>query len=200
MGKQRSLSIEQNTFFRFNSKLLKLIAMKNLKIILVVFLSVILITSCNKDFLNKKSLTEFSSEEEWGDPALTATYINGIYNEIPADIAMNAAMVDEARSRDADNLNFNQMIITQDDGEYGGWSGAYSAIRHCNIAIENISKSSFDPSLVDGVTLKDRMIGEVHFLRAFLYFRLTSFYGGVPIITNVYGLSDSFKIAQSSYA
>jgi hypothetical protein len=174
--------------------------MKNLIIILVVFLSVILITSCNKDFLNKKSLTEFSSEDEWGDPALTATYINGIYNELPADIAMNAAMVDEARSRDADNLNFNQMIITQDDGEYGGWSSAYSAIRHCNIAIENISKSSFDPSLVDGVTLKDRMIGEVHFLRAFLYFRLTNFYGGVPIITNVYGLNDSFKIAQSSYA
>ena len=67
---------------------------------------------------------------------------------------MNAGKVDEARSRDADGLNFNQMIITQDDGEYGGWSGAYSAIRHCNIALENISKSSFDPTLIDGVTFK----------------------------------------------
>src|SRR4051794_9386556 len=143
MGKQRSLSIEQNTFFRFNSKLLKLIAMKNLKNIAIVFLSVILITSCNKDFLNKKSQTEFSSEDEWGDPALTATYINGIYNEIPADIAMNAAMVDEARSRDADNLNFNQMIITQDDGEYGGWSGAGNAIKKFNYDIEKKFKKHF---------------------------------------------------------
>ncbi len=174
--------------------------MKNLKNIAIVFLSVILITSCSKDFLNKKSQTEFSSEDEWSDPALTATYINGIYNELPADIAMYAGMVDEARSRDADGLNFNNMVITQDDGEYGGWSGAYSAIRHCNIALENISKASFDPTPIDGVPLKDRMIGEVHFLRAFIYFRLTNFYGGVPIITKVYGLNDSFKIAQSSYA
>ena len=71
------------------------------------------------------------------------------------------------RSRDADGLNFNNMIITQDDGEYGGWSGAYSSIRHCNVALENIAKATFDPTLIDGVTLKDRMIGEVHFLRAY---------------------------------
>jgi hypothetical protein len=44
------------------------------------------------------------------------------------------------------------------------------------------------------------MLGEVHFLRAYFYFRLTNYYGGVPIIKNVYGLNDSFKIAQSSYA
>ncbi|WP_153800854.1 RagB/SusD family nutrient uptake outer membrane protein [Foetidibacter luteolus] len=166
---------------------------------LPVFL-IIALAACNKDFLNRKSLTEFSSSDEWSDPALTATYINGIYNEIPIDIAMNAANVDEARSRDADGTNFNNMIITQDDGEYGGWSGAYSCIRHCNTALENIVQASFDATPVDGVTLKDRMLGEVHFLRAYTYFRLTCYHGGVPIITNVYGLNDEFKIAQSSYA
>ena len=146
--------------------------MKNLKNIAIVFLSVILITSCSKDFLNKKSQTEFSSEDEWGDPALTATYINGIYNEIPADIAMNAAMVDEARSRDADNLNFNQMIITQDDGEYGGWSGAYSAIRHCNIALENISKASFDPTPGRWRNITKQNVGRGSFFKSFLIFQV----------------------------
>lgn len=174
--------------------------MRNLVNICMLFFMAILITSCNKDFLNKNSLTEFSSAAEWGDPALTATFINGIYNELPSGLAMDAGHVDESRSRDADGLNFNKMIITQDDGEYGGWSGQYRAIRHCNVALENISKASYDPSLVDGVTLKDRMLGEVHFLRAYIYFRLTNFYGGVPIITNVYGLTDSFKVAQNSYA
>ena len=174
--------------------------MKNLVTICMVCLMAIVITSCNKDFLNKDSLTEFSSASEWSDPALTATFINGIYNELPAGLAMNAGNVDEARSRDADGLNFNNMIITQDDGEYGSWGFAYGSIRHCNVALENISKSTFDPGLIDGVTLKDRMLGEVHFLRAYIYFRLTNYYGGVPIITNVYGLTDSFKIAQNSYA
>lgn len=174
--------------------------MKSLLYILMVFLLATAAVSCNKDFLNKKSLTEFSGSDEWGDPALTATFINGIYNEIPSGLAMNAGNVDESRSRDADGLNFNNMIITQDDGEYGNWTRSYQAIRHCNVALENISKSSFGPTLVDGVTLKDRMLGEVHFLRAYIYFRLTNYYGGVPIITKVYGLTDSFKIAQNSYA
>lgn len=174
--------------------------MKNLVNRCMVFLMAIVIISCNKNFLNKDSLTEFSSASEWGDPALAATFINGIYNELPAGLAMNAGNVDEARSRDADGLSFNNMVITQDDGEYGNWSNAYGSIRHCNVAIENISKSSFDPTPINGVTLKDRMVGEAHFLRAYIYFRLTNYYGGVPIITNVYGLTDSFKIAQNSYA
>ena len=173
--------------------------MRNIINIGMVFFTAIVITSCNKDFLNKDSLTEFSSAAEWGDPALTATFINGIYNELPSGLAMEAGMVDESRSRDADGLNFNNMIITQDDGEYGGWSGQYRAIRDCNVALENISKASYDPTLVDGVPLKSRMLGEVHFLRAYIYFRLTNFYGGVPIVTNVYGLTDSFKVAQNSY-
>lgn len=173
--------------------------MKKLRSILILFLFATVIVSCNKDFLNKNSLTEFSSASEWGDPALTATFINGIYNSLPSGLAMNSGNVDESRSRDADGLNFNNMIITQDDGEYGGWSGAYSSIRNCNIALENISRASFDPTLVDGVTLKDRMLGEVHFLRAYIYFRLTNYYGGVPIVTKVYGLTDSFKVAQNSY-
>ena len=174
--------------------------MKYIFYILTVFLIGTVVVSCNKDFLNKKSLTEFSSSDEWGDPALTATFINGIYNEIPAGLAMNAGNVDESRSRDADGLNFNNMIITQDDGEYGNWTGSYRAIRHCNVALENIVNSSFDSTKIDGVSLKNRMLGEVHFLRAYFYFRLTNYYGGVPIIKNVYGLNDSFKIAQSSYA
>ena len=115
----------------------------------------VFIASCSKDFLNKDSLTEFSSASEWGDPALTATFINGIYNQLPAGLAMNSGNVDESRNRDADGLNFNNMIITQDDGEYGGWSRQYKAIRDCNTALSNISQSTFDPTLVDGVSLKD---------------------------------------------
>jgi hypothetical protein len=174
--------------------------MKKLVNICLICFIAFAIASCNKNFLNKQSLTEFSTTDEWGDPALAATFINGIYNQIPSGPAMDAGNVDEARSRDQTGFNINDMLITPDDGEWGGWSGNYKAIRDCNVALENIAKSSFDDSKIDGVTLKDRMVGEIHFLRAYFYFRLTSYYGGVPIITNVYGLNDSFKIASSSYA
>ncbi len=174
--------------------------MKNLANICVICLFAAVITSCNKDFLNKKSLTEFSSSDEWGDPALAATFINGIYNEIPSGPAMDAESVDESRSRDQSGFNINDMLITPDDGEWGSWSGYYKGIRDCNEALVNIAKSTFDTTRIDGVALKDRIIGEIHFLRAYFYFKLTSYYGGVPIITKVYGLNDSFKIASNSYA
>jgi hypothetical protein len=67
--------------------------MRNLINICAVFLMAIIINSCNKDFLKKDSLTEFSSSKEWGDPALTATFINGIYNSLPSGLAMNSGML-----------------------------------------------------------------------------------------------------------
>ncbi|HEY6082874.1 MAG TPA: RagB/SusD family nutrient uptake outer membrane protein, partial [Chitinophagaceae bacterium] len=174
--------------------------MKKLINISIAFLFIVAAASCNKDFLNKKSLTEFSSSDEWGDPALAATFINGIYNAVPSGVAMDAGSVDESRSRDQSGFNVNNMLITPDDGEWGGWSGYYRDIRNCNVALGNLVKSQFDTTRIDGVALKDRMMGEVHFLRAYFYFRLTCYYGGVPIITKVYGLNDDFKIMRSSYA
>lgn len=43
------------------------------------------------------------------------------------------------------------------------------------------------------------MIGEVRFLRAWLYYNLTGLYGGVPIISKSYTLTDEFKAPRDSY-
>ena len=57
----------------------------------------------------------------------------------------------------------------------------------------------FSENIVDGKNLRDRMTGEVHFLRAFFYFNLSKIYGGVPIIKGVFSLDDEFKTARNSY-
>lgn len=43
------------------------------------------------------------------------------------------------------------------------------------------------------------MIGEMKFLRAYIYANLIWRYGGVPIITKVYNLNDDFGIERNSY-
>ncbi|HXB08547.1 MAG TPA: RagB/SusD family nutrient uptake outer membrane protein, partial [Puia sp.] len=48
--------------------------------------------------------------------------------------------------------------------------------------------------------LKNRFIGEVRVLRAYSYFRLISLYGGVPLVTKQFSLSDSFSIPRNTYA
>jgi hypothetical protein len=43
------------------------------------------------------------------------------------------------------------------------------------------------------------MIGEMKVLRAYSYFRLISFFGGVPLITTSFSLKDNFQIPRNSY-
>src|SRR5690606_18166999 len=80
------------------------------------------------------------------------------------------------------------------------WLDLYKTIRLCNLFFGKVAEVPFKEGLVDGKSQRDRMTGEVHFLRAYLYHFLTSTYGGVPIITEAYELGDEFKAARNSYA
>ncbi|MCB9352481.1 MAG: RagB/SusD family nutrient uptake outer membrane protein [Lewinellaceae bacterium] len=70
------------------------------------------------------------------------------------------------------------------------WKLSYSGITQCNTVIEKIPGIDMDESL------KDRIVGEALFLRAYYYFGLTQVFGGVPLMTEVLAPED-LKIAQS---
>lgn len=57
------------------------------------------------------------------------------------------------------------------------WSGHYNSIGAANQALK-----ALDASTVEG---KDQLIGEVRFLRAYLYFNLVRMFGGVPLVIRV---------------
>ena len=57
------------------------------------------------------------------------------------------------------------------------WGGYYTGIYRANVALQNI------PSIDMESGLKNRLIGENKFLRAYYYFFLTRAYSGVPKIT-----------------
>ena len=175
--------------------------MKKLSIIYIaIFLSATLLSSCKKNFLDTSPLKEFPDVDVWQDPALAQTYINDLYARLPWGWAMTAGDVDESRSRDDANFDFNNMLMTSDNAGWGDWGGRYATIRACNIFVENADKIPSSELLVDGKTVKDRMVGEVLFLRAWNYHMLVSYFGGVPIITKSYGLSDDYTAERNSYA
>ncbi len=181
------------------------------KINILIFLFVAaFMASCSQDFLETKPLTEFSEVDVWNDPALVETFINQIYwrlDEPASPGRLKSNIVDEAHYRgNGASKNFNNCLLTVDQipgwstpSRYRTWNDLYKSIRYCNIFFANVDKVPFGDAIVDGKTMKDRMTGEVHFLRAYLYHLLTSVYGGVPIITDPYGLTDDFQIARSSY-
>ncbi|NMB51376.1 MAG: hypothetical protein GX999_03510, partial [Bacteroidales bacterium] len=48
--------------------------------ILIIIIAIVgFLSSCDKDFLETKPLTEFSEVDVWNDPALVETFINQIY-------------------------------------------------------------------------------------------------------------------------
>ena len=180
--------------------------------ILIIIIAIVgFLSSCDKDFLETKPLTEFSEVDVWNDPALVETFINQIYWRLDEPFSngrLKSNIVDEGHYRgNGASKNFNNSLLTVDQipgwstpSRYRSWNDIYKTIRYCNIFFANIDKVPFDATLTDGKTLGDRMRGEVHFLRAYLYHELTAVYGGVPLITKPYGLSDDFLIERSSYS
>src|ERR1700712_4360624 len=60
------------------------------------------------------------------------------------------------------------------------WGSYYTNIRSCNFFLENVDKNN-----TLGTALIARMKGEARYLRAHALFRLTNFFGDVPLITKV---------------
>ena len=177
--------------------------------ITILFACGISFTSCS-DYLDTTPKREFSDVAVWSDPALVETFINNIYFMLDEPMSagrLKAVLVDEAHYRGNQGSNdFNNCLMTPDT--YLGWGAAcryrtwdemFRNIRYCNLFFDKVDEVPFSTSLVDGVTEKDRMIGEVTFLRAYNYFNLITMFGGVPIITQSYGLTDEFEVPRNSF-
>ena len=182
--------------------------MKNLNRILSVAL-VILLMSCKKDFLDSTPKDQYSEAALWKDPALIRAYTNGIYQRIhnPFGTLWLSSLVDETMAQGFWGLSsINSSLISPSDlgaldaNHWGqtmqplSWDKAYTNIRACNMFFENIDKATYDSQ-----SEKDQIIGEVTFLRAYIYHWLVALHGGVPLITKSYSVSDNFEIARNSY-
>ncbi|HWJ90060.1 MAG TPA: RagB/SusD family nutrient uptake outer membrane protein [Flavisolibacter sp.] len=177
---------------------------------IITFIALIAATSCKKDFLNVQPLDKFSDEAVWKDPALVQTFVNNIYLGIPHGFSniMMSSLVDETMyNADFGSSNVTKSMLTPsdygifDEGYWTGnrqrgmnWSIVYKFIRAANIFFEKIDKVPFD-----NVADKNRLKGEVYFLRAYLYHNLVSMYGGVPIITKAYTLTDDFNAPRETF-
>jgi hypothetical protein len=181
--------------------------MKNMKkvlnrlpIIIMVFLFPF---SCNEDFINTKPIGQASSSVTWTDGALTQAFVYGVYSQLGYggyEEQMLAVYTDEAMFTHA-GRNINTFTEGNESPANRGWvsptyawESMYAAIRQANIAIANIPLATFDDQ-----ALKDRLLGESYFLRAYFYHQLLRFYGSFAIVDKVYGLSDDYTIARNTW-
>ncbi len=174
----------------------------NLGLIITLILFVSL--SCNDDFLNTDPQDRISSDATWADGSLSQAFVFNVYSYLGYggfEEQALASYTDEAMFTHAGrNINtFTEGSETPSNIAWTSntyaWGRMYLAIREANIAIQELPASDFGDD-----DLRDKLLGESYFLRAYYYHQLLRYYGGFPIIDKPYGLDEDYSIARNSFA
>lgn len=184
--------------------------MKRIVYFLMVGVLLIAGSSCKQNFLNVSPKDQYSDDAVWSDPSLIQAYVNNIYGGLPHDFDLItlSSLTDEAHYKsDRGAVAFNNGDIgpsnllmfvpgfwSSTETGIRTWATQYKFIRSANLFFSKIDQSPIDADL------KKQLKGEVYFLRAYLYFQLMEMYGGVPIITKAYTLSDNFLVPRNTFA
>lgn len=128
--------------------------------------------SCS-EYLNVKPLNIISDEDVLKDETLLLSYVGTLYDALPLD-------------------NFGSLLNGPNESHGGTGSGGgfwgYNHVRRANNLIEKISNAPV------GEKIRNTMMGEAKFIRAYYYFAMVKRYGGVPIIKEVQNYSGNDDI------
>ncbi len=172
----------------------------------VTTLALVLLFGANSctDVLDVTPKDQFPDQAVFTDPNLAQAFLNDMYRGLGHGLyeIMLASLADETQFIHVYATDkIVQAVITSsdrgalDDGRFAhfNWGPNYSRIRQTNIFLSHIDATPFDSAL------KQRMKGEAFFLRAYFYHNLMRMYGGVPLITKVYGLDENYAVARNSF-
>lgn len=169
--------------------------------ILTLLLLVLTFASCEDD-LNVEPNDVQNVEDFLNDPNNAVQLVNGVYNKqldynmyAFSWIGMTSIVSDDADKGSTpsdtgvdkgklDNLTFGANDISFSDV----WQGRYQGINRANTALFYLEQLTIDPAL------KNRLIGEVKFLRALFYFDLVRCFGGVPVVVTKIDINDTETI------
>ena len=186
------------------------------KYIFSILASAALLASCAEEgegFLDRTPLDKLSEAAVFNSDALAESYVNGLYVVIndPFEEGNISAITDEGFFRYggtstryilSGTMTPDNIIIINEGGQAHNtrttvlniWNKAYRWIYRMNTFIKKVE---------EGTDLSDdcanRLLGETYYLRAWAYYNLIQRYGGVPIITKVYSLSDEFDIVRDKF-
>lgn len=185
--------------------------MKKIYILITVTLALV---SCNEDFLDKTPLDKLSEDAVFNSDALAEAYVNALYTVLPDPYQEGniGCITDEGYFRyggtstryiasgymDPDNV-----MYMREGGQAHNtrttilniWNRTYEWIYRMNYFLHYVEGQETEI----GEATRQRLVGEVYFLRAWSYFLLIQRYAGVPIITEPHSLADDFTVVRSNF-
>ena len=176
--------------------------------ILILLIPFSILAGCNKDVLDIKPVDKFTEANVFTDAKALEIYVNGCYTgfytfgnvgwwfPLPLE-HFTSPLSDENYAK----FDFwGTQIITHNGGLDPSnlgcfqwkWEYLYASVKNCNLFMDNINLAQkVDQALVG------RYTDEVRFIRAYLFFDLLRYWGGVPLVTTVPKL-DNYQVIPKS--
>lgn len=166
------------------------------------FVMMAMTTAC--DPLGIEPTTKVDEERFWENAQLARSYVNSFY------LWSSAASGDTFQSEQwSDNCqgNYEQDWDTYRQERFtkrmydemntiscfsAPWSSSYANIRTVNLGIEKITSS---PAIQE--ELRNQLLAECHFFRAFLYFDMEKFWGAVPYVDRALNVTDDTYLPRT---
>lgn len=170
----------------------KIIKIKFLAKVLVAFFSFTVLSACEK-YLEVAPQGGITEDAIRSNPTAAQDLVTGVYNimwegsmhgfdflgmtNIASDDADKGSNPTDAATTQGrlDNLDMDASVGNMNSI----WSGYFRAIARANQALDKIPLSPANE------TVKSQLEAEVRFLRAYFYFNLVRFFGGVPLLDKV---------------
>lgn len=151
--------------------------------------------SCS-DFLDESDQSNFTLDNYFTKPEHATSVVNSIYQDLrpitesgfnggPWMMVEFATGLADTELGQAQFSLFVKDLVNNSDNGYGQtiWTSYYRGIANANLAISKIPTINMDE------TLKNRLIGQAKFMRAYYYFNLVRIFGNIPLITEPVNLS-----------
>ncbi len=162
----------------------------------IILVTLIFFTTGCSDFLDETDASNFTVENYFTKPEHAQSVANSVYDNLKSTpgggfggapwmmLEFATGLANTELGQAVNSIYVRNLVNTSDNG-YGQtyWVSHYRGIANANLAISKI------PDITMDETLKARILGEVHFLRAWYYFNLIRIFGNIPLITDPVGLN-----------
>ncbi|MDD4514383.1 RagB/SusD family nutrient uptake outer membrane protein [Massilibacteroides sp.] len=143
--------------------------MKKISTIICLFILFVTHNAC--DTLDIENIYSYDANKVWNDEKLINSYMANLY----ANVFENWSPTLDQTSQQLTAIHFYLDRVTISNDQYKKWD--YTTIRLINEAIQNTTNGELTQSK------KDEFIAQALFLRAYVYFRMVKYHGGIPYIT-----------------
>jgi hypothetical protein len=140
---------------------------------------------CSKSFLEVDPQGQLTEEQVLDDPNAATNLVTGVYNSLyfggfdPTTVGFQYYIATDVASDDADKgstpadypeaAEIDNFTVTPNNAILNNlWQGYFRGISRANTAIDAIDSATFDEET------KNRLLGEVRYIRGMYYFNLTA--------------------------